>query len=75
LTTTVKPSLANRSATAAPMPREAPVTIATLLFPWVIFSLLIKVRGFSASAERHMDLFAARIIRHDPASQSGIHEQ
>jgi hypothetical protein len=29
--TTVKPSAASRSATAAPMPREAPVTIATLL--------------------------------------------
>src|SRR6266481_3040098 len=37
--TTVKPSPASRSATAAPMPREAPVTIATLLVSLVILSL------------------------------------
>src|ERR1700733_10947904 len=34
--TTVKPSAPSRSATAAPMPREAPVTIAILLVLSVI---------------------------------------
>src|SRR5258708_39726595 len=42
--TTVKPSPASRSATAAPMPREAPVTIATLLVSFGIFSLLMISR-------------------------------
>src|ERR1700716_2081416 len=40
--TTVKPSPARRSATAAPMPREAPVTIATLLVSLVILGLLVS---------------------------------
>jgi hypothetical protein len=31
LTSTIKPSAASRSAIAAPIPRDAPVTIATLL--------------------------------------------
>src|SRR5258708_28178049 len=39
--TTVNRAAARRSATAAPMPREAPVTIATLLVPLVIFILLM----------------------------------
>src|SRR5262245_50474205 len=39
--TTVSPSAARRSAMAAPMPREAPVTIATLLPLFdIVFSFL-----------------------------------
>src|ERR1700736_1735879 len=45
LITTVKPSPASRSATAAPMPREAPVTIATLMLSWVMFNLLSFIAG------------------------------
>src|SRR5260370_5922191 len=40
----VKPFLARRSATAAPIPREAPVTIATLLDSFAISGLLMVSR-------------------------------
>src|SRR5258708_12497046 len=73
--TTVKPSCASRSATAAPMPREAPVTIATLLLSWVIFSLLIARRGTSACDAGEIGPFPCRIILHSSASQSGNREQ
>src|SRR6266851_2972339 len=73
--TTVKPSRASRSATAAPMPREAPVTIAILLLSWLIFSLLIVRCGTSAFDGEEMNLFSRRIIIHYPASQSGNREQ
>src|ERR1700722_5551935 len=49
--TTVKPSLARRSATAAPIPREAPVTIAILLVSLVIFCLLMVSRQIRAQWE------------------------
>src|SRR4030088_2689059 len=73
--TTVKPSRASRSATAAPMPREAPVTIAILLLSWIIFSFLIVRRGTSAFDGEEMNLFSRRIIIHYLASQSGNREQ
>ena len=55
------PSAAKRSATAAPMPREAPVTTATLLDSLVIFSLL-WFRGMSASDEKNLNPSEIRII-------------
>src|SRR5258707_7783758 len=73
--TTAKPSRANRSATAAPMPREAPVTIAILPVRCSISSLLIIFRGQSASDEQEMSLSTLRIIRHSLASQSENREQ
>src|SRR5271163_2396208 len=57
------------------MPREAPVTIATLLLSLVIFSLLCIVGGTSAWDGRKMNLFTSRIIGHNSASQSGKREQ
>src|SRR5258706_15896762 len=66
--TTVKPSAASLSATAAPIPRDAPVTIATLLVWLVILSLLIVLQ--SVSDGRKLGSFIFRIIRHYPASQS-----
>src|SRR6266436_9826006 len=73
--TTVKPSRASRSATAAPIPREAPVTIATLLLSWVILSLLIVRCGTFAFDGEEMSLLSGRIITHYPVSQSGNREQ
>src|ERR1700730_17023265 len=73
--TTVKPSRASRSATAAPMPREAPVTIAILLLSWVLLSLLIVRCGTSAFDRKELDLLLRRIMIHYLASQSGNREQ
>src|SRR6266851_1649585 len=73
--TTMKPSPASRAATAAPMPRDAPVTIATLLVFWVIFSLLIMIRGQSAWNETEMSLCAWGIIVQNSVSQSENGEQ
>src|SRR5258706_7945316 len=73
--TTVKPSAASRSATAAPMPREAPVTIATLLVSFDIFSFLMISWQVRASDGRKLGSFAFRIIRHYLASQSAKGEQ
>src|SRR5882672_11668998 len=57
--TIVKPSVASRPATAAPMPRDAPVTIATLLVlsvilqsPIVSAATPIDGRKIVASGER-----------------------
>ena len=73
--TTVKPSAARRSATAAPMPREAPVTMATLLVSLVIFVLLMIVAGCPRSDGRNLIASNFRIIMHYSASQSGNGEQ
>src|ERR1700730_11080317 len=73
--TTVKPSRASRSATAEPIPREAPVTIAILAVRCSISSLLIIFRGQSASDEQQMCLSSLRIIGHLLTSQSEICEQ
>src|SRR5258708_37041718 len=69
------PARASRSPTAAPMPREAPVTIATLLLSWVILSLLIVQCGTSAFDGEEMSVSPSRIIIHYPASQSENREQ
>src|SRR3979411_2945917 len=73
--TTVKPSPARRSATAAPMPREAPVMIATLLDSLVILGLLMIPRSVRASDGRKLGAFNFRIIRHHLTSQSVRGEQ
>src|ERR1700730_972502 len=70
---TVKPSAASRSATAAQIPRDAPVTIATLLVGVVILSLLIV--SWAVSDGSKLGPFIFRIIRHYPASQSAGYEQ
>jgi hypothetical protein len=49
----MKPLLASRSAAAAPMPSDAPVTMATLL----VFSL--KLNLFHAAGERYADASVA----------------
>src|ERR1700694_111835 len=73
--TTVKPSLARRSATAAPIPREAPVTIAILLDSFVISGLLMVARLIRVRWERELDSSVSRIIMHYPASQFDRDEQ
>src|SRR5260221_2807585 len=66
---------ARRLAAGAPMPREAAVTIATLLLSWVILSLLIVHCGTSAFDGEEMSVSPNRIIIHYPASQSENREQ
>src|ERR1700721_3262662 len=73
--TTVKPSAARRSATAAPMPREAPVTIATLLDSFVILSSLGLSRVCPRLDEENLNPSDIRIIMRYPAIQSGKDEQ
>src|SRR5712664_1109632 len=50
--TIVKPSVASRPATAAPMPRDAPVTIATLLVLSVILQSPIVIGGNAYRREK-----------------------
>src|SRR6267143_367931 len=50
--TNVKPSVASRSATAAPMPRDAPVTIATLLVLSVILQSPVVIGGNAFRREK-----------------------
>src|SRR5580698_4841099 len=72
--TTVRPSAASRSATAAPIPRDAPVTIATLLDSLDILSLPWFSR-VPAADEENLNPSDLRIIMRYLAIQSGNNEQ
>src|SRR3546814_1609383 len=63
-----------RSAIAAPMPREAPVTIATL-FAFVAICVLLRDVRRSAVVEEIMALLVWRIIVHYSALLSDKSEQ
>src|SRR4051812_17943453 len=73
---TVKPSRPSRSAMAAPMPRDAPVTVATLL-DWLVISLLLdKTADWQRRSDgRNLGHSIFRIMMHYLASQSGFSEQ
>src|SRR5882672_2289544 len=57
--TIVKPSVASRSATAAPMPRDAPVTIATLLVLSVILQSPVVISGNAFRGEKDSHFWRA----------------
>src|SRR5260221_3717901 len=57
------------------MPREAPVTIATLVLSWVIFNLLSFIARNPLWMTKRWTLSAGRIMPHDLASQSENREQ
>jgi hypothetical protein len=57
------------------MPREAPVTSATLPFSVEAIVLLLHPAPQRVFDEEKMHLFILRIIRHHPASLSGNYEQ
>src|SRR6266852_2133942 len=57
--TIVKPSVASRSATAAPMPRDAPVTIATLLVLSVILQSPVVIGGNAFRREKDSHFWRA----------------
>src|SRR5258705_1225240 len=57
--TIVTPSVASRSATAAPMPRDAPVTIATLLVLSVILQSPVVISGNAFRGEKDSHFWRA----------------
>src|SRR5688572_17417116 len=73
--TTLNPSWANRWATAAPMPRDAPVTSATLLNLLVICRSPVAPARWGRLVRRTMTLSVLRIIGQNPAILSGATEQ